>query len=232
MKKMTALVLALVIACCSLSLASAETRGVFGELAEDEYADERLAELDRISELLGASLTTPEGMYFEVSQGRFTGDQVIIAYRICIGADLITLHEGAPEALEWDQVIEDWIMGDLQPTGFADVDKENGWMDGKGQRWLESPYMHIGNSLGLEAGKYLDFTGGTEVKLADGSIIGWRECVIPEEKQKDTMGMEFFVPVLYGTAVKFQDYSTLKENFGVEYQFDIPITLYHYKENQ
>ena len=230
-KKRLSMILMIFIACYSVSAASASEYGIFRELAMDEYADERLAGLDQVAETLEASLTTEDGARFEIGQGCYVGNHVFIAYRICAVTDLITLYEGAPdEGTEWDQVIEDWIMGDLKVTGYPDVDKENQWLDGKGQRWLECPYCHNEEYLELADGTYLDFTAGTEMKLEDGTVIGWRECLIPMDTAQDTESITFVVPVSYGKAIKFQDYSTFRENFGVEQNVGISITLHHLEE--
>ncbi len=222
-KRAAALILVLFLTVVS---ASAETapRGAFGELAQDKYPDEQLAILDGIAELVSASLTTEDGMVIEISQGYYDGDRVVIAYRISANTDLIVLHEGAPEeGTEWDQVVEDWIPGDLNPTGYPDVDKEYEWLNGKGQRWLEFPYCGIRENLILEDGTQLDFMAGTEMKLPDGTIVGWRQCLVPQEKAEQNM--TFRLPVFYGRATKFQDYATFMESFGHEYTAGISFTL-------
>lgn len=218
---------------CSASAGSAPRCGTFGEMAGDEYADERLAELDQVSESLGASLATPDGAKIEIDQGYYVDDRVFISYRISPVTDLILLYEGAPEeGIEWDQVLEDWIMGDLRLTGFPDVDRQNRWLDGKGQRWLSFPYCRNEEYLVLEDGTRLDFIAGTELKLEDGTVIGWRECLVPADKAQDTDTGTFVVPVSYGKAIMFQDYSTFKENFGYESLTGIPVTLRHYGQNK
>ncbi len=229
-KRTIAVILLLSLIICSGSAASADRRGLFGELAKDEYADERLAGLDQVSEMLELSFVSEDGAEFEINQGYYAGDRVFIAYRISATTNLVALHEGAPDkGLEWDQVIEDWIPGDLPLTGYPDVDKDNQWLDGHGQRWLEFPYCHNEEYLELEDGTRLDFVAGTDIKLEDGTVVGWRECLIPADQTQDAAARTFVIPVSYGKAVKFQDYSTFRENFGIEYHCGVPVVLHHFE---
>ena len=57
----------------------------------------------------------------------------------------------------------------------------------------------------------------------DGTIIGWKECIVPEEAQADTL--TFIAEIAYGTTIKFQDYTTLKEKFGDPERMEICFTL-------
>ena len=215
MKRITILILSacLALAAFAASAESAQGRGVFGVFAKGAYGEERMTAIDEAAEIVRESLTVANGMTFEVDQGYYDGEHVFIGYWKNANTDLVVLHEGAPEqGLEWDQVLEDWVMGEIGPFNYPDVQKENEWLDGKGQRWLESPYCGIGDVLILEDGTECSFISGTELKLEDGEIIGYRECVIPAEKAADTLTVT--LPVTSGQAVKFQDYTTFRENFG------------------
>ena len=44
----------------------------------------------------------------------------------------------------------------------------------------------IQDGLSLEDGEYADIIAGGEVQLEDGSVIGWKECVVPEDETADT----------------------------------------------
>ena len=70
----------------------------------------------------------------------------------------------------------------------------------------EKTWLHDG--LYLEDGTYLDIIGGDEMIQDDGSIIGWKECVIPADHLSDTLT---FKAVLFrGKNTMFQDGNTLK----------------------
>jgi len=45
----------------------------------------------------------------------------------------------------------------------------------------------IQDGLDLEDGAYADIIAGDEVEQEDGSVIGWKECVVPEEETADTL---------------------------------------------
>lgn len=211
LKKMMSLILSALLMMFSLSAASASEvePGLFATLAQDELGDERLAVLDETAEQLSLSLTTEGGVAVELSQACLEDDHVFVSYRIGANTDLMVLHEGAPDGkMEWTTVLEDWIPAEIVLTGYPDVDRENAWLDGKGQRWLEAPVCAVREGLDLEDGTRLPFVAGSEMKLADGSVIGWRECVIPDETAADTM--TFTLVITCESAVKFQDYSTFK----------------------
>ena len=82
MKRLLTVILALCLALLYTLPASAESRGVFGQLDGLVDQDPRLPILDRISELQGASLTLFDGTYVEVSQGLYNEDRVFFSYLI------------------------------------------------------------------------------------------------------------------------------------------------------
>ena len=227
MKKITAMILMLCLTALVLVPALAESRGVFGELARMEDADERFALLDEIAEMVQTSLTQEDGSFVELSLGLYEENLVFISYRIGAVTDQMVLHEGAPEReYEWTRVLEDWVPGELPPSGYPDVQKENDWLDGKGQRWLEAPYFTVQEGLILEDGSRTDAIAGSEYKLEDGSVIGWREFVIPDEKEGISRTFELAFTLSY--AVKFQDYRTFKGYWEDRATVTLPFSLYHY----
>ena len=195
-----------------LSVSHASEPGLFAALAGEPYADERLAAFDSISEKIQASTVTESGVLIEVRQACYVRDRVFIAYQIGDVTELIGLHEGSPEetlgGIQWSQVLEDWITGEVNAPDFPDVKKEHDWLDGKGRRWLTSPYCYIQDGLVLEDGTLLPFVAGTESKQKDGSVIGWRECVVPEEKITDTLAAGLYFSC--ENAIKYQDRSTFR----------------------
>ena len=211
MKKTMALILfvSLMILGTSAAFASGKS-GFFGLLALNEGADARLSVLAEVAEKVSASLTTQNGITVKVSEAYCEGNRVFVSYRIGANTDLIELYEGTPDAgIEWDHVLEDWIPAEIGPFGYPDVNKENRWLDGKGQRWLKAPYCSVMDGIDLEDGSYADIIAGDEVKLADGSVVGWKECIIPEENSQDPLS--FRLALSCSTAIKFQDGSVFKE---------------------
>ncbi len=214
---------ALTAAVLLISVSSASGAGLFGELARNEDEDERLAILEEVSEQVSAEVTTENGIPVRIEQGYYEGNRVFISYSIGANTDLIQLHEGAPEAgIEWEQVLENWIPGEL-PSYYPDIKKENEWLDGKGQRWLEFPTCSVLDGIDLADGDYADIIAGNETRREDGSVIGWKECVVPAGKAEETV--TFLLGVSCSTAIKFQDYTTFRENFGQGNRIRIPFTL-------
>ena len=113
---------------CSVSPASAS--GLFSELNETEYADERLPVLDEVADVISVSQSEGSGTV-EVSQAYYEGNRVYISYKAS------------------EQIYE---------------------QDG----------------LELEDGSYADIIAGGSVQQEDGSIIGWKECIVPETALADT----------------------------------------------
>ena len=122
----------------STSLASAT--GLFSEMNETEYADERLPILDEVADTV--STTQTEGsVTVEISQAYYEGNRVYISYK------------ASSQILEQDGLI-------------------------------------------LEDGSYADITAGGKVQKEDGSVIGWKECIVPEDELADTQTffLEYSIP--------------------------------------
>ena len=221
MKKIFAflLTLSLVILCAAAAFAEG---GFFGWLAGSEYADERMALLEEVSEPVGAKLVTKAGIPVEIGQAYYEGNRVFVSYKIGANTDVIELFEGAPEGIEWEGTEENWILAEI-PAYYPDTKKENEWLDGKGQRWLKSPWCHVMDGIELEDGGYADIFAGDEARMEDGSVIGWKECVIPEESIADTL--TFRLEFISAVAVRFQDGSTFKENYGEPETESVTFTL-------
>lgn len=128
LRKTMTLLLTISLLIFSVSMASAS--GLFSEMNETEYADERLPILDEVAEMISASQT--EGsVTVEVSQAYYEGNRVYISYRAS------------------SQIFE---------------------QDG----------------LDLEDGSYADIIAGGSMQQEDGSVIGWKECIVPEDELADT----------------------------------------------
>ena len=192
-----------------LSTAVASESGFLGELAQIEYADERLPALEKAAGQVPASSLTKNGITVELGQGYYEGNRVFISFKISANTDLIELYEGAPDAgIKWKDSMENMIIGE-EPANSPDVKKQYDWLDGKSQHWVRVPSCSTGDGLELDDGTYLDSVGGYQKEQTDGTFLGWKECIIPEGKESDSL--TFKVPFCWYTMIRFQDYTTYKE---------------------
>lgn len=213
----------LVIFLIVLTTAVASESGFFGELAQTEYADERLPALEEIAEPISSSPLTKNGITAELGQGYYEGNRVYISFRISADTDLIELYEGAPDVgIKWKDSMENMIIGE-EPAGSPDEKKQYDWLDGKSRHWLRVPSCSSRDGLDLEDGTYLDIVAGYEKKQADGTILGWKECIIPEGKEADSL--TFKLTFCWYTMIRFQDYTTYKETIESTENDSINFTL-------
>jgi hypothetical protein len=221
LKKVFAVIL--VISLMAFSIAIASESGFFGELAQVEYADERLPALEKVAEQVPASSLTKNGITVELGQGYYEGNRVFISFKISANTDLIELYEGAPDAgIKWKDSMENMIIGE-EPANSADVKKQYDWLDGKSQHWARVPSCSTGDGLELDDGTYLDIVAGYQKEQVDGTILGWKECIIPEGKELDSL--TFKVPFCWYTMIRFQDYTTYKETVESSENDSINFTL-------
>ena len=169
-KKSAAWILTVTLLIVSFSAASASEGGLFSEMIETEYSDERLDRLDEIAETVSLS-QTEGGVTVEVSQAYYEGDRVYISYR---ANDRIEEQDG----------------------------------------------------LDLEDGSYADIIAGGSIQQEDGSVIGWKECIVPEDETADsqTFCLVYRIP---GSKEKRMLKFTLKHNVYDHYlQGTSPATDY------
>ncbi len=213
----------LMISLMVFSTAIASEPGFLGELAQCEYADERLPALEKIAERIPTSSLMKKGVTVELGQGYYEGNRVYISFRISANTDLIELYDGAPDAgIKWKDSMENMIIGE-EPADSADVKKIYDWLDGKSQHWASVPCCSSGDGLELDDGTYLDIVAGYETKMADGTVLGWKECIIPEGKEADSL--TFKMNFWWYTAIRFQDYTTYRETIGSSENDSISFTL-------
>ena len=165
--------------------------------------------LEKEAEMLSTSIKADDGITIEIGQAYYEGDRVFLSYRLTGNLFSTELHEGAPEeSYQWSTEIENFIAAESFFNEVPELQRLNAWLDGKGQRWGISFEAMLHDGLMLEDGTYLDIYAGNNVVQEDGSVIGWKECKIPEEKLADTLT---FKAVLYrGKSVEFQDGSTFR----------------------
>ena len=227
MKKilLTLMCLALALAAVSASAETAREKGVFGQLVELGFDGSRLSRLETAAEPLeGCSLTTRDGISLQITQALYEGDRVFIAYRMDGLAIPAELNEGAPEEeYEWVVTEEDIVPKDDYDTENPEIRKAFDWLDGSGQRWVSFRNAGMSDGIDLENGDYADIFDGEEIFLADGTVLGWKECVIPAQDIADTVC--FHVNLFCSRNVLFQDGTTLYTWFGDEDETGLQFTL-------
>ncbi len=218
------LVIALIMITMTAALAAG--LGLFGELAQNQSADERLAQLDEVSEAMSVSLVTDDGITIEIGQAYYEGNRVFMSYRLSGNLFSVELYEGAPEEIySWSDVLENTVAAETFSNDIPELQRLNTWLDGKGQRWGTSYEASLHDGMFLEDGTDLDIIGGDQALQEDGSVIGWKECEIPADRISDALT---FKAVLFrGNNIMFQDGTTYKWLYQRGKSTDIFFTLKH-----
>lgn len=203
------MVIAIVLIIISLSAALAAGLGIFDSLSRGGDPDERLPVLETVAEPVGTSQTTEEGVTLDISQAYYEGNRIFISYRITGPRTHIELHEGAPETeYEWWSVNENEVMADSYCSDDPEDQRMIEFLDGKGQRWARAESTYLMDGVDLDDGTYADIIGGETQVQEDGSLIGWKECLIPDDHLEDTL--TFVLTMRRSCMILFQDYTTLK----------------------
>ena len=212
-----------------VSVALAAGLGLFGQMAEHDDADARLGTLDSLSQKMDIGITTEDGITVAIEQAYYEGNRVFIAYRESGNLFSADLHEGTPPAdTPWDWEEKDFIYSQNMASEAPQERKVIEWLNGEGQRWAECRNASLHDGLSLADGTYLDIVNGDTTWLEDGTVIGWKECEIPEDRLTDTLD---FKAVLFRTAtIKFQDGTTFRSHTDRGEQTDIPFTLQQNKQ--
>ena len=227
MKKISVSVIVVALLTLTICAALAAGLGLFGRLAQDERcADGRLSGLEEASDTVSVSLVTEDGITIEIGQGYYEGSRVFISYRLSGNLYAAEMHEGAPEnEPKWTTVIENCVCAEHFVNDIPTLQQLNAYLDGNGQRWGTSYEAALHDGLYLEDGAYLQIIGGDNAIQEDGSVIGWKECEIPEDRIADTLT---FKAVLFrGKHLMFQDGSTYKDCYERGESTDIFFTLRH-----
>ena len=227
MKKtlLTLMCLALALAVFSAVAETTQEKGVFGQLVDLGFDGTRLSKLETAAEpLAGCSMTTRDGISLQITQALYEGDRVYIAYQMSGLAMPAELNEGAPEEVyEWVATEENIVPKDDYDTENPELRKAFDWLDGSGPRWASFRNAGLSDGIDLENGDYADIFDGEEIFLEDGTVLGWKECVIPENDIADTL--LFQVNLFCSRTVLFQDGTTLYTWFGDEDETGLQFTL-------
>lgn len=210
----------------SVTAALAAGFGLFGELSQARDADERLPALEEASDLVSTIAETGDDISIEIGQAYYEGNRVFISYRLTGNLVSVDLHEGAPEGTwAWNDELPDFIVAENWVSDLPEIQRMNEWLDGRGQRWAVSFTASLHDGLYLADGTYLDIIGGSDHVQPDGSIIGWKECEIPQDCLADTLT---FKAVLFRSRMmNFQDYATFKRYIEPGEDTEVLFTLHH-----
>ena len=204
--------------------APAESSGLFAWLAQSPLGDSRLAAVDEAADDLGLAWTTDDGITVRIEQAYFEGNRVFIAYRLSGGWCTTVLHEGAPEGeIRWNQE-EETIAAQTLISDIPERQQALQQLDGNGQRWIECTDIGLHDGLSLPDGTYLDIIGGDNLVEEDGSLIGWKECEIPEDCLAETL--TFRAELYRNRSIQFQDGAIcrLAVERGEQSSFDFTLT--------
>ncbi len=119
------------------------------------------------------------GITVAIRQAYYDGTRVFVSYELSGPLTTIETHEGKPEVDQWLDVHpgEHYRSSEESPSD-AEADAA-AWLDGDTPRWVSLHDASIHDGLFLMDGTYLDIVGGDDVRQADGSYLGWKECEVP-----------------------------------------------------
>ena len=206
------------------SAALAAGFGLFGQLSSGDHADERLPELEQVAEVLESTMTTNDNIVIEIDQAYYEGDRVFVSYRLTGNTESAVLHEGVPDRddIVWD-FEEEMICSETWTSDRPEVQRANEWLDGKSPRWAEVHVVGIDDGIYLDDDTYLDIINGEDQYQPDGTIVGWKECVIPKGNQADQL--TFKIPLRRGYSIEQQNGPTYRRSYTGSTDGAITFTL-------
>ena len=184
--------------------------GLFGQLSQEPRGDSRLSAVDKVAENIAMEWTTKDGITIRIEQAYYEGNRVFMAYRMTGNWNETALHEGTPdEKIKWIWEEPGMIAAKTMISDIPERQQAIQQLDGSGQRWIATLDIGLHDGLSLEDGTYLDIIGGDNIVQSDGSVIGWKECEIPEDCLRDTLT---FQAKLYRIrSIMYQDGNAYRE---------------------
>ena len=129
------IVFAIVLMLLMMSAAVAAGLGLFGQIGEREHADARLPGLERVSESVGLSFETAEGVTVTIAQAYYDGERVFISYTVEGPFDQVELGEGKPDVDGWDREMPGEVYGQSFGSDSASHNLMFAHLDGSAPRW-------------------------------------------------------------------------------------------------
>lgn len=192
-----ALALALILALTATAVAAG--LGVFGRLADAHDPDARLGDLENVAAPVKQIVTTPEGVTVTIDQAYYDGERVIVSYQL--SGSVFRKEDagrGTLENLEWFDGGEYDIAVDPDSPAAAVIEEVR---VAEKDTWVRVATSQLHDGLSLADGTYLDIIGGEERLLPDGTVIGWKECEVPEDKAADALDCK---AVLFSVSTTYQ----------------------------
>ena len=203
------LILALILILMTTTAAVAAELGLFGQIGQQEYSDARLPGLDNVSTTLDKVFDVGGGVTVTVHQAYYDGSRVFISYSVAGPHEALETGVGDPGIVNYtreEKGIMRELMGFESPQGQEIV----AWLDGSEPRWAKRTVVtvHDGLQIGEE---YLDIIGGEYYYLEDGTLMSWKECIVPAELAADEV--TFSIGVFGGSTTYFQTAETLYTSY-------------------
>ena len=222
-RKMTVgLALAIVLILATLTTALAAGLGLFAQLGQGKYADKRLPDLDAVSTPVGQTVTTDDGYTVTIEQAYYDGSRLMISYRLTGALSHVELGEGAPDH-EW----KDEDPAAAYTMAFDDEDPDSvrmhEWLNRGQECWAQHSFACLHDGLLLADGTYLDIFYGDFETLADGGIVGWKECHVPADKAADALQCK--AELFRGETLYYQNGSGIRMDYTHGEDTDIPFTV-------
>ena len=204
------LVLALILVLMMTTVAVAAELGLFGQIGQQQHSDARLPGLENVSITLNKTFDVGGGVSVTVHQAYYDGSRVFISYSVAGPHDLLETGVGDPGIINYDLEEKDVIFGKQWFVDGPNGPKLASWLDGSEPRWAKRTVVtvHDGMQIGEE---YIDIIGGEYYYLEDGTLMSWKECIVPETLAADEV--TFSIGVFGGSTTYFQTAETLYTSY-------------------
>lgn len=178
------LILALILVLMTTTVAVAAELGLFGKISQQEHSDFRLPGLENVSTVLDKVFTVDNDVTVTVNQAYYDGSRVFISYKVEGPYDVLETGTGKPDLVNYDQKYDGVTFADMWYVEGPNGQALMSWLDGSEPRWAKTTSVNVHD--GLQIGEtYLDIIGGEFYYLEDGTMMSWKECIVPEELAAD-----------------------------------------------
>lgn len=206
------LILALILVLMTTTVAVAAELGLFGQIGQKEHADVRLPALENVSTEMNQVFHVDNGVILTVQQAYYDGSRVFISYKVEGPYDVLETGTGKPDLVNYDQKYDGVIFADMWYAEGPNGQALMSWLDGSEPRWAKTSTVNVHD--GLQIGdEYLDIIGGEYYWLEDGTLMSWKECIVPEELAADEV--TFSIGVFTTGSTYYQTEEALY-TFGVD----------------
>ena len=217
------LALAAVLALMMLTTAVAASLGLFAQLGQRDWADDRLPDLDAAATPVGKTVTTADGYTVTIEQAYYDGDRLIISYRLTGDRSQVELGEGAPDHV-WQNEDPDAAYSIAFDGDDPASMQMEAWLTRGRECWARHRFAALHDGLFLADGTYLDIVNGDDLLIQpDGSAVGWKECRVPAERAAEELQCK---AVLFrGETLYYQDGGGIRMDYAHGEDTDVPFTV-------